>query len=183
MKRLIVTALAALLCGSLGLTDAFAEEEESIDYARPGRFFTAQGVFAIENIDNADDNTGGFSLGVGYRMGPRAAIELEYEWLDDFGSGGVEVSAWMLGVNGRYYLLQSQVQPFLLLGGGLLVAENDAAGFSDDDEVFAIRLGAGGEIYLTDRLALTTEATYVFPFGELDDFQFGTISAGILYRM
>ena len=195
MKGTIATILALLITASVLPTESLAqgEEEQEKSFDRPGLFVGAQGTFALHNFDDTQiipdatgdvKDTGGFNVRVGKRYRPHFAMELEYEWYDDFGKGDLEIGGWMLGANARIYMAKGRVQPFFLAGGGLLVLETDPRGApSEDKEDFAFRFGVGAEIYITDQLALTTDVTYVAPAGGQDDRQFGTLSGGILWRM
>ena len=196
MKGTIATILALLITASVLPTESLAQgemEEQEKSFDRPGLFVGAQGTFAMENFDDAQidtdssgdvKDTGGFNVRVGKRYSPRFAMELEYEWYEDFGKGRVDVEGWMLGVNAKVYMATGRFQPFFLAGGGLLVLESDLPGApSDDAEDFAFRFGVGAEMYITDQLALTTDVTYVAPAGGQDERQFGTFSGGILWRM
>ncbi len=179
-KRFYVVLPAFALIGLLASGAPAADD----DYARAGWFVGAQGTYAVENIDGGSfDNSGGFNIRAGKRYGPKFAMELEYEWLDDFGDAGVDLNTWMLSANGRYYVAQGPIQPFLMLGLGLVVAETDPGSPSkDDSEAFGARFGGGLEMYVTSNVAVTTDITYVVPAGDLSDLQFATFSGGFVYR-
>ncbi len=51
-----------------------------------------------------------------------------------------------------------------------------------DDVDLAARLGGGVEVYLTDRLSLNVEGVYVRPSGQVEDYDYVSFSAGVLYR-
>jgi len=167
------------------------------DYARNGYYLIGAGTAAFENFDNAQgyaDDTLGFNLRAGRRLCSNAAVELEYEWYDDFGymdpssSPGFPITtsgssvgntdAWSLMANTKLFALTGRVQPFALLGAGVLAVD---AG-STDKATFAGRLGGGVDVYVTENFALTVDASYVMPTAGLSDLAFTALSWGGMYR-
>ncbi len=175
--------IPTLVALALLATPALAQDDS--DFARPGVYFGAGGTYAIENFDVPGynlDNTFGFNVRAGYRAIPNLAVELEYEWYDDFGIQGVEVDGWALTVNGKGYLATGRVQPFVLVGLGVIHGEASAGGLSLDDEAFGVRLGAGIDAYTTENLVISIDASYVLPTGNLDDFQYFALGWGLQWR-
>ena len=52
----------------------------------------------------------------------------------------------------------------------------------DDDGGFAGRFGAGLEIYLTESIVLTGDASYSLPVGGASDFSYWTFGGGFQWR-
>jgi opacity protein-like surface antigen len=122
-------------------------------------------------------------------MTPHVAAEMTFEWLNGFdpGYGGFPgIDTWSLGVGLRAYLLTGRVQPYGLLGLG--VAKGNVEKPSDDSTLQIsgtggeLRLGGGVEVYLTDEVVLDLGLAYPFRMGDLEDFDYLTISAGVSYR-
>jgi hypothetical protein len=137
----------------------------------------------------------GANFRVGYRMHPRVASEVHFEWLTPAGislSGDVddprafEVQSWVVSANLKGYVLTGgSVQPFLLVGAGMMSAELDDKGnygFAVDDFSFVGRMGGGLEYYFTPHLVGTVDLTYVLPVGDLDTFHFISGGLGLQYR-
>jgi opacity protein-like surface antigen len=93
--------------------------------------------------------------------------------------------------NAKGYLLTGRYQPFLLIGAGAMSADikvRDPVGLSftavrsESENVFAMRFGGGIDLYATKNLVVSLEADYVYPFGNLDELEYVTISWGFQYR-
>jgi len=147
------------------------------------------------------DNSLGFNGRVGYRCHPRFSAEVEVEWLHgfdaDFTQPGfvqlarVEVEPLVVTANAKGYLLTGRYQPFLLVGMGAMSGEikvRDPVGLaftgldSQSENVFAMRFGGGIDLYATKNIVVSLEADYVYPFGNLDELNYVTISWGFQYR-
>lgn len=159
------------------------------DYARQGFYLGAAGTYALEDFDFQTvhvDDSWGLNLRSGYRANPWIAAEVEYEYLSQFdlhrGSSDWKVDGWAFTVNGRAIAPLGRVQPYVIGGLGVLSAKVSGAGHSQENAGFAIRLGAGADIYLTRNLLGVLEGTYVVPTGKVDDFEYGSISWGVQYR-
>jgi len=147
------------------------------------------------------DNSPGFNGRVGYRCHPRFSAEVEVEWLHGFDAvltqfgavqlATVEVDPLVVTANAKGYLLTGRYQPFLLIGAGAMSADikvRDPVGLSftavrsESENVFAMRFGGGIDLYATKNLVVSLEADYVYPFGNLDELDYVTISWGFQYR-
>jgi hypothetical protein len=149
---------------------------------------------------------------VGYRFHPNASAELAVEWADSMGSSQVfsenavkirEID-WVVATtaNLKVYLETARVQPYLMLGMGTLVArkleslaseavtvdqllsDRSSGAWRGEDTLvdFAARFGAGLDIYATEHIVVSVEASYVLPAGEVDDFAYGSLGMGLQYR-
>lgn len=174
--------------------------ESGPDYARTGFYLIGAATYAIEDFDvdseyegetagvfsegfNFDD-TWGFNVRGGYRAHPNLAVEIEYEQYDDFlDSRGADLEAWSLTANAKIYALTGCIQPFALLGAGIAEFEaSDSKLGSGDADDFVARAGLGTDVYITENLAITTDASYMFTTGDIDDFDFVALSLGAMWR-
>ncbi len=172
--RFLLTALALLAAQA-----AFGQ-----DYARPGLYAVLNGVASIDNFDNAPSglfDTGiGASGRLGFRLNPRFAVEGQVEYSGDFvDCCGVDLSATLVTANGKFFLMQDQVQPFLLWGLGGAFANTNVIG---DENSFVVKVGGGIDFYMGENFGLTGEATYNIATGDLDDFDYLSIGWGLFYR-
>ncbi len=139
--------LGFILIAVIGIP-AGAQAED--DYSRPGFYLGAGLGLGFEQFDGfggVDVDTGvGFDAWAGYRWGPHLAAELQLEYIDrfDLSIGGVDVfelETLAFTGNLKGYLMTGRVQPFAVLGIGLLWAELETLGASASDTVFAVRFG------------------------------------------
>ena len=177
LRRFIVLAAGLLIVSLpvLALADEHVAEEDDDPFDRPGFYIGVGGSYqynvfqdriedvivdALEDltpppgvvIGNANidiDDSGGVNALVGYRVWSFFAIELEYEWVDEYDVKG-SVSGTVLGTpasaSGTLYSIEGhtltantkwiipfwRVQPYLLLGGGIAISDVDRGdAFSD----------------------------------------------------
>lgn len=182
-RVLLATALAFAIAEGALADEGFASSGLQLGFA---------GVVAIPtDLESGIDlATGGFNARLGYRLVPRVAAELQYEWLSDFEPSffffDEEIEPWALTANARFYLLTSRIQPFLLVGGGLMHAERERTSFgetrSSESTAFAARFGVGLDLYATRGLAVTLDTSYLLPTGSLEDLDYLAIALGLQYR-
>jgi opacity protein-like surface antigen len=92
--------------------------------------------------------------------------------------------------NVKGYVLTGPIQPFVLVGAGLMTTKTrvhslQAPRFSETerDSGFVARFGGGVDFYMTKTLALTTGVDYVRPFGSgIKDLQYISYNVGLLAR-
>lgn len=164
---------------------------------RSGAYVGLAGFYALQNfddqtaIDTASDidatDTGGVSVKGGFRIDERWAVDVAFQYfgefeLASFANDGTplardEFDGWTLMLNGRMFLHSGTFQPFLSAGAGALVMHK-----TGPDGAFAMRLGGGLDVYLTDHLVLDNEVTYVLPAPKLEDFQYMTATFGLTWR-
>jgi opacity protein-like surface antigen len=127
------------------------------------------------------------AVGLGFRGGFRfdewVAAEFQYEWSGTFDGDllSAELDLYYFGVNAKIYPMQTWIQPYALVGVGVLYGYLDT-NFGDADETAAaFRFGAGVEIPVLDQLRVTLEAGYVLPTGDLEDFEYATLGAGVVW--
>lgn len=141
------------------------------------------------------DNSWGLNGRVGYRAHEHFSVETQFEWLnrielDSRVLGGMkqktEISLFALTGNLKGYLLgRGKVQPYVVGGAGWGQSRTNprgAGGPNERDDGFVYRLGAGVDLYGKPDIALSLEASYVVPEGNLDDLEYVSIGAGLTLR-
>jgi len=205
--RVLVLSLAALLLTSQGASaqdedmgDLVTKKpvrkqqtaaEELADQSRTGVYLGAGGSFIIESFDDLGiggdfENGWGFNFRIGRRMHKYAALELEVEKFAGFDGNAAEVDGWMIGLNGRGYFLPGRFQPYVLAGAGYadfeLTDESLPSPPASTHDGFAMRFGAGIDIYATQTFVVTTDIAYVLGVADVSEFDLITLSFGIAYR-
>lgn len=208
---------AILLIGTLAFAPALSQAEEipsSEDnpYARNGFYIGLAGSFGIDAAaeEELEKQSGlklrigediGLHARLGYRFHPRLAAEYQFEWITDvdidvqavpFGTGAFSLERWTNTANVKAYLATDTVQPFLLLGLGVMTVEIDGSPVEVMPGIFqrlavqktdfAARFGAGLEVYATEQIVINLDASYVLPAGGLEDFDYVSIGWGFQYR-
>lgn len=197
MRRIISIALAVAGAGFGLALPAFADEES--EFARKGPYLGANLIGAnfvrLDEIDNdlESDPGVGFNAYGGYRLGSAVAIELQYEMLigttlDLDGVSGDAGTADTTTVTGnfKFFFLQDRFQPFVVLGFGVLSRDlDDDSGQSQTgtESGFAMRYGAGLDVYITREIAASVGASYILPGGSnIEDLDYVSYGLGIQYR-
>jgi opacity protein-like surface antigen len=165
--------------------------EETTDYARTGPYIGLGGTYAIEMFDDNSPtgartgNSAGLHAKAGWRVSPRFAAELRYDWFHEFDLDPGHIDGYLLSINGKAYVLTGRVQPFALVGLGFIHGEGSAgnfAGAAHPSNGFAMRFGGGLEGYITENLVMGPEFAYVLPTGSANDLDMLTISLGLSWR-
>ena len=158
------------------------------DHHAEARGFFAGGGWngSFENFDTdiVDfDDAVGLSARGGYRFEKWIAAEFQYEWSGTFDGDrfGSEIDLYYFGVNAKVYPLQTWFQPYALVGVGGLYGYVDTNSGDEDDTDLAFRFGGGAEIPILGRLRLTINGAYIQPLGDLDDFEYFTLGAGVIW--
>ncbi len=157
------------------------------------------------NLSFEIDESLGLNLRGGYR-GRWAGGELHFEWIEGYDievinplgdSDDYTIDGWAVTLDGKLYpldgvqsslpALAKRFQPFLSAGIGYLTFSSirpqqpPRADFREWD--FAIRTGGGVDVYLTNNVAISVDATYVYPVADdLDGLDYLSIGWGLLYR-
>jgi opacity protein-like surface antigen len=216
MVRVLALVTSLVLAGPMAAfaqaADPAAAAAEGQVYARDGFYVGAsiagvghQGVSgaverfvsdATQTVRANSETAVGVNLRVGYRMHPRVAGEIHWEWLTpaeidlsgdlDY-SDAFEVQFQVVSVNLKGYVLTAgNIQPFLLVGGGIMKGEvdgkNDFSASSVDGLSFVGRMGGGVEYYFTPHLVGAVDVTYVLPVGHLSEFPYISGGLGLQYR-
>lgn len=204
----ICAAFALLLC----TTPAGAQEH---DYSRAGLYVGGGFSYATDLYEEEieDALASGVSVdiedsfGVNARMGARffrfIALEIQYEWLDDYdikipSAGGLSnIGVHTLTGNLKVYLPIQRFQPYVLAGVGFQRYEIDSNYLSgaiisqDDDYVLAGRVGLGFDAYLTEHVVFYAEGSVVLsnasinlpqPAGTVDNLFYAGFQSGLIWR-
>jgi opacity protein-like surface antigen len=208
------TALAALTL--LFLASPAHAEEQGVgpDYSRTG-FYVGGGVAYATDLyeDEIEDalNTGfdvdiedtfGLDVRGGWRFLRFLAVELQYEWLDEYdikvgnAGGKSKVDTQTVTANLKVYLPIKRFQPYVLGGIGFQRYEiehnyfNGTIRLQQDDYDFAGRVGLGFDVYLTEHVvfyaegsAVLSEAEIAIPIaGNIDNLFYAGFQGGVLWR-
>jgi opacity protein-like surface antigen len=180
----------AVVLGILLLTWGQVYAQTASQYARPGFYIGAGGLYAVEDFDNTFgldfENGPGFNGRLGYRLHPHFAVEAMIERVDAFDLEDFDrdINTWTGTLNGKFFALTERFQPYGLLGIGAMRAEANLPGSSNDvhDTDFAFRLGGGLDSYMTENWLVNLEISYVHPTGDVDDINYYSLGGGIQYR-
>lgn len=197
MRALRILSIGLLLAGLLVPT-AWAQDEddeEQVDYAREGWYVSGSGIFVLETWDAGLDHIGakdsqGFNLRAGNRISPWVGVEIELEWIDDFfPHDQQDFSIVDSAVNTRVYPLGGllgRVQPYALAGLGIastVVHHRDrSTELQQSNADWAFRVGGGVDLYYTEHFAISAEAVYVWPVGDVKNVDHVSMGLGLLYR-
>lgn len=146
------------------------------------------------------DVMAGVNIAGGYRINPRVAVEGEFEWakgdidleitlrppgFEDFNDSTkfAEFSYWLLTANAKVFAFTGFIQPFALVGVGVMGQKLEVDGAPDQDDTGAgFRFGGGADVYITRNIAVSTDFTYVLTAGDVKDNDVMSLNAGLLWR-
>jgi opacity protein-like surface antigen len=185
-SALAMTAICAAL--ALGSGD---DAEGGEGYDRKGWLVGLGGSYG-NPLDSDVDDSFGVNGAAGYRCHARLSAEAQVEWLDGFGGDADNVrngdfEPLTVTANARGYILTGRFQPFLLVGlGGMTVDEDgrDRSGLSKSESRadFVMRFGGGLDFYATKNVVLNVGVGYVYPFGDVSDFDYLSVRWGLQCR-
>lgn len=172
--------------------------ERRFAYDRTGLFLGAGVYWAPEDFDVRDDvrvdeSAGAFAR-VGYRVHPRVAVDVRFDYLDDFDLEDAEtvwsLDAYSITGNVRVFLLTERFQPWLGLGAGAVRSDLEARDRATGVELetlgretdSTVRFAAGLDFYLTPHLALSLEGAYQAVGGVRSYIGYGQLGAGLDFR-
>jgi len=166
------------------------------DFSRTGFYLGAGGSYTTDlyedEIDDAIDvpgvsvdieSTPGVNARAGLRFLKFLAVELQYEWLDQYDidisyaslSGSLEVKQQTLTANLKIYPIPAwRFQPYILAGIGFQHFEIDgsiAGGLftaNEEETALAGRAGVGLDVYLTEHIVIYGEGSVVLTDLDLD---------------
>ncbi|MDH5305988.1 MAG: porin family protein [Myxococcales bacterium] len=152
------------------------------------------------------ETSAGLNARVGYRLRPRLATEVQFEWLTksqvnssgDFEQNDVfELSSWVVTVNAKGYVIPTgRVQPFLSAGVGMISVDTKenaivwneytqqfvGLDMRNDDMGFVLRMGGGVDFAVTRNLVVEFDISYVQPTGGVSPFSYVSGGMGLQYR-
>jgi hypothetical protein len=191
----------------LGLAGTYAVPtalDDAVDLtfpgARPGLEIYVEGADAGASL--------GYHARGGYRLHPRLAIEAHFEDLASFDISSEDsqrpepeasadvavVEGWTLTGDLKVFPLGGAIQPYALVGAGIMHADakNTSSGkigtgepiLADvpEGEAFAVRLGAGIDMYLSPHFAVVLDAAFVLPISPINDLRYISFGWGFQYR-
>jgi opacity protein-like surface antigen len=169
---------------------------------RQSSYLQLNAGLAIENfdLDEVEDATGSdidvdesfiISGRFGRRFSEKAAGEIVFDWVDGFDleTGGTEfgtLDGWSISGNLKLYPYSGDVEPYAQLGLGVLSGEfkdTVGAGISEEESDLALRGGGGIDISLSPTVFFNLDAVYTLATGDLDEFDFFTVTAGVGFRL
>ena len=175
-------AKARAAAGKPDAPDARAAEPAAAQiYARRGLVAGLGATTGIEFFDGdqarGEETSFGVAARAGVRCTERMSSELAWEWQEGFAAGNDSDDAlWTLTSNAKLHLLTGRVQPFLLAGIGIL--HGDIPGYQPRTDV-AGRLGGGVDFYLTEEIAISLDASYVAPTGNVQKLDYVSVGWGL----
>jgi opacity protein-like surface antigen len=140
-------------------------------------------AFDIPSTANSK-NSYGLDTRVGYQFHSVLAAELQYQWASYYKitQGGATlqtVETHAATANIKAGLLETAFQPYALFGVGIM---NGQLHPGNDATDFALRVGAGVQVFVSDNIGLYGELTYLKSFGSLRDLDSVPIAFGAAFR-
>lgn len=145
--------------------------------------------------------TGGLDGWIGYRVHPYLAVEAQAEWMSLLGFKSneqilgnglsrnlkLDIDTLVVTANLKPYFLTGRIQPFALVGAGIMLEELGVRydGFNDNEHHgdFAMRFGGGADYYATENVVLSIKGGYVLGFGTVADRDYVSVGMlGLSYR-
>ncbi len=168
------------------------------------------GFHQFDAPDEADIGTSlGFELRGGYRLLKYFSAEGEIDFFTGFklrtgdpDVGDFQVDGFNFTANAKAYFPLGRFHPYALVGLGGMYAQlrtdqpvgttcspsywgwwcNDVYGQVDDEFGFVTKFGGGLDFYISYSWAVTLDATYVKPFGNLDKLEFISFNWGVMFK-
>lgn len=157
------------------------------DYSRPGAYVRgglgAAWVSSSTSFPTAPPQSWvtnpEIQLALGWRQSERLALEAVFEWVPSAGNGA-EYGSWLLGANGKFFLLEDRIQPYILIGANAYWANPPGAVGNEAD--WGFRNGAGVDYYVNENWAVGVETSFVWGVGKVWRNYFLTTSVTTTYR-
>jgi opacity protein-like surface antigen len=173
---------------ALTLPAAVATAQDRDGYGRTGFYAGLGASIAFDEFAGIPNDTFqaayGFQAVGGYRFHPHVAAELEIEWdPSGFKVSGAEIEPLVVTANAKAFLSTGMVQPFGLIGIGLMHVDATAGAFTVTATGFAARFGAGFDFYVNEHIIVTLDTSYVLPTGDVDGLNYVALGvAKLQYR-
>jgi hypothetical protein len=198
LASVLFLALALPACASVSAGDGSAKSDdwhggsasERKEYGREGGYVGFALVQGMENFDAGgrgvgyDDSNVGVAFRGGWRRQDGFAAEASIEDVRGYGihagPSRDEVDLASFSVTGKYYFTDGRLQPYALAGLGYAWLDSRFSG-ADENGAF-VRIGGGGEFYITSNFAAFGEMNYNRMLGDVKDFDHLDILIGVLYR-
>jgi len=189
--RAIVCAAALLvLVGWAEASQAQARSEqetqlllEKRNYARGGYYLALAGLWALENSDRISGpsepiDTGGMDLRLGARHNRHLATEINALWVHHLTGTREDFFSWGVGIAERIYLTGRRVQPYAVLGAGMVQIRSSGVDAIGNRIGFSPRFGVGVDFYVNESWAVTLDGVYNMTVGGIEDHDFVTVGLG-----
>jgi hypothetical protein len=170
------------------------ERERAHRYSRNGVVLIG-GIFWAPEIFQTSysvGNSNGGDIALGFHFADHFEVDFRFEYLNDFDLSGYgnrgSYTAWSTTLNGRFYPLTNQIQPYLGFGIGVLEGttflQDVATGYAieESDVVAVFRFSGGVDYYVSRALALTADISIVVPGGNLTNATYATLGGGLKVR-
>lgn len=181
-----------------GIGGSYAFEDFGAEEAEDGLEGIARGT------DLDFDDTSGFYVTVGYHVADWFSLEFGFNWLSQFETGQSMGIGWAGDLDGVLDVITTMVvakftcgleplKPFIVVGGdnmdadlyytapeapGLRVTTSD----SERETDVCAKLGLGVDFFVTKRVSVTLEGSYVWGFGDLDAIKYSNLTLGLGYH-
>lgn len=208
--RTTLLAMASLLVFAAGALPASADEySEPGGYLILGGLNAFEHFPEVTGVSNLQ-NSMGFQIRAGARILEFLAAEVEGDFISGFdfdvtdagGAGRLVLEGGNITVNVKGYWPLGPLQPYGMIGiGGMWasIATRYDTGYTctpgywswwcsstrtrlADGGSFVAKFGGGADFWLTDDWALTIDAVYTMPTGELEDFAYTTLGWGVKFK-
>jgi len=166
------------------IADGLFRQTFSEDWVREAPYIGISGVFGVEEMGGDlaavtnPSNGGGLNVRAGYRMFRYASIEIEGEWIRDFGSG--LDNPYIITGNMRFYYPfgpNDRFQPYIVAGAGVMVpnvnGKNETTG--------GFRAGIGMDFYISEHWSIGPAAEWVSTTSENPALQYLSVQFGVQY--
>ena len=169
-----------------------------------GRHYVGiSGVWGAEDFDNDFSSFGGaaidtdvedgfgFGLKFGHRFARHIAAEGHFEFIDEFdvselGVDSADVETWALTANLRLYPVRGIIEPYALIGTGIMHArlEDELGQFRTERSTgFVGRFGGGVDLRMSEFVSLNLEASYLAPAGDqVEDLDYVSVGWGLQFH-
>jgi hypothetical protein len=169
-----------------------AGAQDTVEYDRNGPYLMVGGGYSLENFKGASslniDDSPNVIASAGWRIHPRAAVDLGFEWNEGFDTNtlgvGVELETYLVAVGMKFFAMTGRFQPFLHPSIGVMEVKINASGPGSDDRTTPVLRGGGGfDFYVTENLFVSFSASYVLALrSEVNDVQYVPINAAVGWR-
>jgi opacity protein-like surface antigen len=183
--------------------------EETDEYRQRGLYLTAMALGAFPTVQDgflerwsggasgvSADPGAGASGRLGYRVAERLAVEVGGDWVNEIQVDGTvngqsqsaRAKLWNVTGNARWFFRDQRFQPYALLGAGYGQVDlstggsSPLAGQGGSRDGFVARFGLGADLYAKRDVALTFEAGYVLPTGDIRGTDYFSIALGLTLR-
>jgi len=177
----VTTALAVLWLVAPAAPASAQQTEEGV-YSHGRYYFGLSGITAFRTggYEDQAEPSWGVAANAGYRLLSHLGTDVQGEWHSNFDRhGGGHYTAWAVTGIARGYLLTGRIQPYALLGAGVIQTRKLGQGSTTTQTGFAPRAGMGVSYFVTRDLALTLDAAYVVPVGDPKALDFVSINWGL----